>query len=131
MRLCPPCGQTKPQEEFYKGQRRCKECSKALNKVYMAANKDKQSLYNRRATLRHKYGISMEDFDSILLQQGGGCCVCGSSERLCVDHNHATGEVRGILCNDCNVSAGTMGDSPSRLRALADYLEERGTYGST
>ena len=131
MRLCPPCGQTLPVEEFYKGQRRCKECAKAANRAWKAANREKVQLYNRRGHYQHHYGITISDFELIVQRQGGGCAVCGSDQELCVDHNHTTGEVRGVLCNSCNASAGKMGDSPSRLRALADYIQDRGSYGST
>lgn len=58
------------------------------------------------------------------------CEVCGGSDRIVVDHNHITGKVRGSLCNGCNTALGLIGDRPTILRKLADYLEERGHYGS-
>jgi len=61
-----------------------------------------------------------------------GCQVCGSFERLCIDHDHSCcpGKhgcekcVRGVLCNDCNTILGRARDNPDRLHALAVYLEE-------
>ena len=63
------------------------------------------------------------------LRSQGTCAVCGGSEpggrfgNWHIDHDHGTGEVRGILCSACNTTLGLMGDSPERLRAAADYLE--------
>lgn len=53
------------------------------------------------------YGLSKEDFTELLNKQGGGCYFCGkTSARLCVDHCHKTGKIRGILCYNCNSSFG-------------------------
>jgi hypothetical protein len=75
--------------------------------------------------LRRKYNLSIADYNRLLESQNHLCATpgCGSSTRLCVDHDHTTGRIRGILCHKCNLAAGHMGDSPARLRALADYLE--------
>jgi hypothetical protein len=60
-----------------------------------------------------------------LSQQGGVCAVkgCGNYGRLLIDHNHETGEVRGLLCYSCNTALGLSRDDPVRLRALALYVE--------
>ncbi len=65
----------------------------------------------------------------MLATQGGRCAICETDEprgrhsTFNVDHNHETGVVRGLLCCDCNLSIGKLGDDPARLRAAADYLE--------
>lgn len=53
------------------------------------------------------------------------CAICASTEQLVGDHDHATGKARGILCRQCNLAVGNMGDDPVRLRAAAAYLEAR------
>lgn len=90
----------------------------------------KSDLATRRAyNLRAKYGIEPEDYERMLVKQGGGCAVCGATEadqlsrRLHVDHDHATGRVRGLLCGPCNHAIGKAGDDPERLRRMAAYLE--------
>jgi hypothetical protein len=74
-----------------------------------------------------KYQMTLEAFNELLAKQGGGCASCGSLDfsrvKPVVDHDHATGLVRGVLCNDCNLAAGRLADDPARARKLADYLE--------
>lgn len=53
------------------------------------------------------------------------CAICAATEELVGDHDHATGKPRGILCRNCNLAIGNMGDAPARLRAAADYLEQQ------
>lgn len=80
-----------------------------------------------------RYGITGEQYDAMLAEQGGVCAVCGRPETrvaksgapftLGVDHDHATGAVRGLLCGNCNFALGAVGDSIAVLRGLIDYLE--------
>lgn len=83
----------------------------------------------RSATLKKKYGITQEDFEALLAAQDGRCAICRGTEskgngRMHVDHCHKTGQIRGILCQACNVTLGKMQESPALLRAAADYLEK-------
>lgn len=81
----------------------------------------------RNGNLKSQFGIDLETYEAMFEAQGGQCLVCGgaskSGRRLAVDHDHKTGRVRGLLCSECNTALGQAGDSPERLRALADYLE--------
>ncbi len=70
------------------------------------------------------YGISEEEAADLTTRTA--CDVCGSSYegiKLCIDHCHESGLVRGVLCNQCNVALGMTRDDPALLRALASYLE--------
>ena len=86
----------------------------------------------RKYNLPAKYGISAAKFAEMLLAQGGKCACCGihfefdgaKNKRPCVDHNHATGEVRSLLCGRCNLAAGNVLDSSARAMQLARYLEQ-------
>jgi hypothetical protein len=75
-----------------------------------------------------RYGITFEDFEALLEAQGGGCAICGTQTptgnhgRLVVDHDHATGAVRGILCGRCNQLLGIAQDDTSLLKAAVKYL---------
>ena len=81
----------------------------------------------RAARRRFKvvYGISLEDYDVMLERQNGACAICGRkpNERLAVDHCHATGTVRGLLCAKCNSGLAFYQDNPERLLAAIAYLE--------
>lgn len=77
-----------------------------------------------RNTLR-KYGLSSESFDQMLADQGAACAVCRTDDPgayWCVDHDHLTGDVRGILCINCNMGLGQFRDDIATLIAAADYL---------
>lgn len=88
----------------------------------------------RRSSLVRKYGITVEDYERILAEQGGVCAVCGDPERtthrgsaspwsLSVDHDHVTGRVRGLLCTPCNRGIGFLRDDPSIMRRALEYLD--------
>lgn len=76
------------------------------------------------------YALKLGDYQRLLDAQGGVCAGCGPrtgrngsrGRRLAVDHNHATGEVRGLLCSVCNRSVGEQRDDPETFRRLANYL---------
>lgn len=79
--------------------------------------------------LRQKYGITEEQYNRLLEKQKGCCAICDrhSSEfktRLSVDHNHFTGELRGLLCNYCNRRVVGRHRDGDLLRRLADYVEQ-------
>jgi hypothetical protein len=77
-----------------------------------------------------RYGISREQYRDAWYRQGGLCAVCNQPERstrnelLSVDHDHATGAFRGLLCSHCNRAIGLLGDDPEIIRAAAAYVEQ-------
>ena len=77
----------------------------------------------------YQYKLAQEDYEAMLVAQDGRCAICrsdewgGKSGVPHVDHDHVTGEVRGLLCAGCNNGLGHFADDPERLRAAADYLE--------
>lgn len=77
--------------------------------------------------LRRKYGIGIEDKRAMIVAQGGRCAVCrhelADGRQTCVDHNHETGAVRGVLCRSCNVALGQLRDDPVIIGALLLYLQ--------
>lgn len=85
--------------------------------------------WQRDYTLKRNYGITIEDFRAMRQRQGYRCAICGRHEDaikpkgLRVDHDHATGKVRGLLCHGCNLSLGHFGDSPEILIRASQYLE--------
>lgn len=94
---------------------------RAYKKKWYSEKKEKHADYMRRWT----YGLSAEAFSALVAAQGGACAICGSvpTKSLCVDHCHTTGQVRGLLCFQCNAAIGLLKDSAEALRAAAVYLE--------
>lgn len=80
----------------------------------------------RAKKLAAKYGLTVEQYAEMYQQQGGVCAICSQTDRqghrLAVDHCHATGAVRGLLCHACNVAIGLLRDDPSLLDAASRYL---------
>jgi hypothetical protein len=93
---------------------------------WVAKNPEKAATQKRTTHLKRKYGISIADYDAMFDSQGGRCAVCSASgERyaMCVDHDHASGVVRSLLCDGCNKGIGMFAESPERMRWAADYIE--------
>lgn len=97
------------------------------SKVHRALSPDRYKNYN----LKHNYGISKADMDSMLDRQNHKCAICGTEEnvvikgkkiRLSIDHCHTTGKVRGLLCSKCNQGLGSFKDRIDLLDAAKQYL---------
>jgi Autographiviridae endonuclease VII len=82
--------------------------------------------YRREERLKQVYGLSPQDYEAMVAQQGGVCRVCKTkpARPLFVDHCHASGRVRGLLCHPCNAALGFMRDDPVIAAAAAEYLRE-------
>jgi hypothetical protein len=84
------------------------------------------------ARLKQKFGLSIERFNEMLIEQNGVCAICKEKNfgdlRLAVDHDHITKQVRSLLCTACNGMLGLAKDRPGILRLGADYLEKWGRY---
>lgn len=89
-----------------------------------------QRAYGTERRLKLNFGITWDEYDLMLACQDGRCAICGGKPRkynLSVDHDHKTGEIRGLLCSRCNHKLlGSANDDPARLRRAANYLEEFG-----
>jgi hypothetical protein len=138
---CPRCDTVKPVDDFYRNrsasdgrQGYCKPCwtEKAKTSNFRATGR----YYHRGHHLRKMYGITVAEYDAMLAESGGKCWVCGEAETathpktgtlfsLAVDHDHDTGEVRGLLCFVCNKTIRSTGDDRGRLMALIQYLDTR------
>lgn len=87
---------------------------------------------HKRNWLKQTYGLTIEDFDKIFISQDGRCAICGAYqienakgyEMLCVDHNHSTGTVRGLLCRKCNAGIGQLKDNIHLLENAISYLKK-------
>ncbi len=116
---CPNCGNEIPESRW--GAIYCSERCKGI--VQDARWRERSPGYMRQ----YHYGISPEDYDALFASQGERCAICGGDDHRAkgwhLDHDHATGKVRGILCGPCNLMLGNANDDPARLLAAAEYLE--------
>lgn len=131
VRVCGACGKAKPVGQFKGTAKRCKACVSAAGRRKRAVPSAKRAA--RDAKYRRLYGITLADYERMARQQRWRCKICQrkaypEGTRLVVDHNHATGEVRGLLCQPCNAALGLLGEKPGRFRDAARYLEEHGDY---
>jgi Recombination endonuclease VII len=104
-----------------------RERTLARGSAWRRANRDKLSARNRDKYMKRRYGISRADYDALFERQGGVCAICRkrSKERLCVDHCHVTGMIRGLLCRKCNFGLGSLCDDQRALVAALAYLGAR------
>jgi hypothetical protein len=126
MKRCPSCERTLPAEEFAKNRSArdglaayCKPCHNRINRE----NRIKRHGSTRHYHLVRRYGITAAQATALVEVQGGLCAICRERPPDHVDHDHATGAVRGMLCFNCNGGLGQFRDRPDLLRLAAEYLE--------
>lgn len=94
-----------------------------------AANPEGYAWWRRHtkydSQLRRAYGIRWADREAMYVAQGGRCASCWAGPAEHIDHDHATGRVRGLLCGPCNLLLGHAGDDPARLAAAIAYLRRQ------
>lgn len=88
---------------------------------------DRSRPYKRAVQLKARYGLTQADYDGLVARQGDQCAICrtvtpGGRGGWRVDHDHVTGQVRGLLCDDCNLGIGKLQDDPEILVAAARYV---------
>ena len=105
----------------------CRSCRRQVEKDRRDRNPDRAQRMRLQNLLR-AYGMTPEGYEAMLTAQAGACWICTSTEpgnghlRLVVDHDHVTGRVRGLLCNNCNVGLANFRENPSLLASAIRYL---------
>jgi len=154
MKTCSVCNQSKSLNEYPKmGSLMCKPCKnkrdyKRRDKKKIKENSDRYRLkkghsprelredglikgtfeYSREYNLKDKYGINIEEYNSLLKSQDNRCKICNihiddyKKSNFSVDHCHKTLKVRGLLCNKCNVGLGMFNDDLDILVSAVEYL---------
>ena len=121
MTICVKCLNEKSDDDFYFNKttkvkdKTCKGCRIEAMKLRAKAQTPEEV---RAHNLKMRYGITPDDFDNMLDAQNGGCAICDRKDNLCVDHDHTSGNVRGILCIRCNTAIGYMNEMIGVTRAL-------------
>ena len=137
MKTCRKCGQSKPLTEFYAHakatdghQSYCKVCTKKTVREYelLRGHTGPSPEENRAIRLQNKFGITIEQYDEMFQEQQGRCAICNRhqiefTKRFAVDHDHALGYNRALLCSNCNVGLGLFKDNKETLENAIAYLE--------
>jgi hypothetical protein len=99
----------------------------AAQKKWHNNNKEKSQQIQFTSRLKNTYGITLEQYNDMLYKQNGCCAICqkhhiDNKRALCVDHCHDTSQVRGLLCDDCNLMLGKVKDDTKILKQAIIYL---------
>ena len=135
---CHKCGKDLPVDKFSakKGRRghsaECKDChNKYVREVWYPRNRQKQirssnmwKKNNKAAVLSYGKGVNVEEVKRVLSHNDGKCEICGSSNRLVIDHDHNSKKVRGILCGKCNSGLGFFNDDTDHLASAIKYINK-------
>ena len=131
---CTTCKEIKMLDEFCSSRRpwsvrnrhgknhQCKACNKEYRKT------PEGKLSRRNVHLKMNYGIDQAKYERMLAAQGGKCAICPATEpggkwnRWHVDHDHDTGEIRGLLCNGCNIAIGHLRHNPAIMLSAMKYI---------
>lgn len=139
-RTCSECGIPKPLADFERTENwrrhRCKKCRQKEARIKRASDPEYRNRANaavmkkyrenptrklaidRKSKLKLCYGITPDQFNFLARS---GCSICEKHKKLCCDHDHATGQFRGLLCRNCNACLGWLEANPGE--AIADYLK--------
>jgi len=129
--------------------RKCRRCDREFEQARLARHAGRYRRYcseecghaarlerrDNRGLVLQRYDMTRQGYDRMLAAQGGMCRICrtdrpgtksgrGRTPRFCVDHDHRTGRVRGLLCRSCNSGIGHLQDDPSILARAIAYLTE-------
>jgi hypothetical protein len=137
-KICHLCKESKLFTDFNKSskskdglQHYCRACSNKNRKEWDLADPER----TRGKYLRETYGIKLSDYAAMLEAQGHKCAICGQDEtrfkkKLVIDHDHATGEVRQLLCNMCNHGIGNFKDDIDLMANAIKYILKHSKKGT-
>lgn len=134
-KICNSCKKEKSLGEFHKNksnkdgrQTHCKKCRNTYAKQpYVQKQRSRQG---HKGHLKHRYNMTLEQYDKMFKKQDGVCAMCGGinldGRRLTVDHNHKTGKIRELLCAKCNSRLGVV-ENTKWLQLAKNYLKKHAT----
>ena len=105
-----------------------------IKKQWRDNNKERVSSQQRKDALKRMYGITLEQFQEIIIKQNNKCAICNKkfntsslNSKPHVDHNHATGKIRDLLCGNCNNGLGLFYDNIIYINNASNYLIRHST----
>jgi hypothetical protein len=129
VRICTACGERRPMSEMGRSARHlCRACITSKTRAWADANPAQYERARRNSHLLKTFGLTVDEWDAMFAAQGGVCAICKEPPTdprgyaMHTDHDHSTGEVRGILCHSCNNGLGNFRDRSELLIRAAEYL---------
>lgn len=134
IKQCSKCKENKNISEFWKNSGKpdgfSYECKLCKNQ-YRKNNHSRLNIKRKDRVLQQEYGITFDDYKKIWISQEGCCAICKTFQTevknkraLCVDHNHMTNEVRGLLCEPCNLMLGVAKENCNILQCAIEYIKK-------
>ena len=135
---CTKCERELSTNQFFKELRNknkldgaCKDRQTKTSLKWKMNNKRKIDDWSQKYNMQYNHRLSWEEFEELVDEQEGKCAICNvelilgghKNESTCVDHDHKTGAIRGILCRLCNRGIGLLKDDINILREAANYIE--------
>lgn len=133
---CQMCDKTLPVENFHSNNKtndgltsRCRdclyECQKSAIAVKLSENREKYLEQRKGWHLKHTFGIGISEYKLLVSKQNGVCAICRGKDKgrkLAIDHDHKTGQIRGLLCGRCNQGIGHFLEDRLLMRRAIEYL---------
>lgn len=138
-KLCSICGERKPPRQFTTDRNnpdgrsnRCRDCARTHHRSWRAINASELKKKHSRLYRYKTWGIGPEEFMAMLVAQDYKCPVCaeelsldaGRGKNACIDHDHVSGQIRGILCSSCNRAIGLLKESILILGNAVEYMRK-------
>ena len=119
----------------------CIDCYKKIEWTYNIGEAPNSRKFRRRekrmrraSVIEYTYGLKPEEYEQMVTSQKNLCAICGTKEEgnvLCIDHDHTTGKVRGLLCTNCNIGLGNLKDNVQIFQSAIAYLQKYGKAGDS
>src|SRR6267154_2642698 len=133
-KVCRKCKNEKSLDCFYKHannrdllKHECKDCLNKSSLKYYFNNKENLVEKRKDYHFQSNYGLSKEQVDNMKEAQENICPICLTVSKYVVDHDHKTGNVRGLICNSCNLAVAYLENNPGWADKAIAYLEKHGT----
>lgn len=127
MKICSICKEEKEFNHFTSNGKGsfgpCKPCSSKKASAWNKKNPEKRRVNSHKHKMKSQYGLTPGDVTRMTAEQGGKCLICELERKLVVDHDHKTGKVRGLLCNQCNRGIGYLQDNGNIIEKAAQYVK--------
>jgi len=138
---CKICADTYKKQHQKNNPTKYSEYSRKYRQNNLEKSKESQRKYRTKhaesmlnKSFKYRFNITLDDYNKMSEKQNGVCAICGEvngkGRRLAVDHNHITGEIRGLLCMKCNVAVGKWGEDMQLFEKTLSYLKENYENGN-